>query len=173
MQMDTGLLVLLIVQGVMGGIDTVLNHELVEHLRERRSARTEVGLHALREAIYAMVFLGLGWGIWHGVLAVLVAALLIAEFAISTVDEAVENRSRVLPQNERVLHAFLTLNLGCIFAVSALVLMEWAEQPSGLQLRTPDIFAFALTTLGLVSILWTARDLRGWRRLSLAATGRR
>ena len=31
-------------------------------------------------------------------------------------DEFVENRSRVLPQNERVLHVFLTLNLGGVRA---------------------------------------------------------
>ena len=42
--------VLLLAQGVMGGIDTLLNHELVERLPRRTSAGRELGWHALRSS---------------------------------------------------------------------------------------------------------------------------
>jgi len=38
----------------------------------------EVGLHALREGIYAALFLGLGWFQWHGATAAVIAGLLAA-----------------------------------------------------------------------------------------------
>ena len=59
--MDLGTLVvaLLALQGVLGGVDTVLNHELIVKLPRRAEARGEIGLHSIREAIYACLFGGL------------------------------------------------------------------------------------------------------------------
>src|SRR5437764_895901 len=39
----------LLVQGVLGGFDTLFNHDFVEQLAKRPEARPEIGLHALRE----------------------------------------------------------------------------------------------------------------------------
>jgi len=64
--MEALLPMILVVQGVMGGIDTLL-------------------------------FLGLGWFAWHGAATLAIAALLVAEVAITACDELVENRIRVLP----------------------------------------------------------------------------
>ena len=50
---------LLTVQTLLGALDTLWNHELVERLPSRRAARVELALHAAREFVY--VFLFLAW----------------------------------------------------------------------------------------------------------------
>ena len=160
--MDNGLLALLVAQGVLGGIDTLLNHERIERLRLRRESRREVGLHSLREAIYALLFGGLAWFEWHGVLALAIGALLLAELAVTAIDEAVENRTRVLPQNERILHIVLTLNLGAIIALLAPVLAGWARQPSALDPVSYGLTSLALSVLALFAAAWCVLDARAW-----------
>jgi hypothetical protein len=163
--METLLLGLLVAQGIMGGFDTLVNHDIIEHLSARPSARTEVGLHALREALYAGLFAGFGWFAWHGAAAAIVASLLIAELLVSATDEYVENRTRILPQNERVLHVFLTLNFGVILAVTTFVASNWILQPTGLVVRDPGPATWALSALAATALFWASRDFVSWRRL--------
>jgi hypothetical protein len=159
---------LLLAQGVMGGVDTLLNHELIERLPYRLQARREIGLHAIREAIYGALFCGLAWQAWHGALALAIAALLAAEVIVTASDELVENHTRVLPNNERVLHVFLTLNLGVIIALMVPTLWVWASQPTALVASDKGWVSWALTALGLASAAWSLRDLFAWRRLRRA-----
>jgi len=159
---------LLVAQGIMGGIDTIVNHEWIAGLPRRASARREIGLHAIREATYGALFIGLGWFAWHGALAGVVALLLALEVVVTTTDEFVENRTRVLPQNERVLHVFLTLNYGLIVAVLAPTLLSWAQEPTGLAASEAGWTRWALLLLGASSFAWSLRDLVAWRRLSAA-----
>jgi hypothetical protein len=166
--MEALLPMILVVQGVMGGIDTLLNHELIAKLPRRVEARTEIGLHVLREAVWATLFLGLAWFAWHGAAALVIAALLIAEIAITACDELVENRIRVLPQNERVLHLFLTLNLGLLIAVLVPLLLDWSSRPTALATRDHGLLSWLLTALGLAAGAWSMRDLLAWRRLRRA-----
>src|SRR3954469_21095545 len=49
---------LLLVQGAMGGFDTLLHHGLIEHLPRRPAARREIGLHSIRESIWAALLAG-------------------------------------------------------------------------------------------------------------------
>ena len=49
MTADVLLPALLAAQGLMGGIDTLYNHEWLEKLPRRADARGEIGLHAIRE----------------------------------------------------------------------------------------------------------------------------
>lgn len=163
--METLLLALLVAQGLMGGFDTVVNHDLIEHLPRQPAARTEVGLHALREGLYALVFAALAWYEWHGAAAGLIAGLLAAELLVSTTDEYVENQTRVLPQNERVLHVFLTMNLGLILGIGGWVLFQWGREPTGLVARDPDGYTWALSALALAALVWSVRDFTAWRRL--------
>ena len=163
--MEALLPVLLIAQGVMGGIDTLLNHELIARLPQRPQARTEVGLHVVREAIWAVLFAGLAWWAWHGAAAAALAAVVAAEVVITAWDEFVENRTRVLPQNERVLHVFLTLNLGLIVALLVPLLLAWGKQPSALVPQNHGIPSWILTLLALSAAAWSLRDLVAWRRL--------
>ena len=156
---------LLVAQGVMAGVDTVLNHELIVRLPQRREARTEIGLHVLRELIWTALFAGLAWFAWHGAAAALIALLLAAEILVTACDEFVENRTRVLPQNERVLHVFLTLNLGVIIVLLSPLLLDWWAQPSALVARSHGVFSWLLTLLALAAAFWALRDFLAWRRL--------
>jgi hypothetical protein len=158
--------VLLVVQGVLGGVDTLVNHELIEHLPRRIEARPELALHALREANYGVLFAGLAWYAWHGTYAVVIGALLAGQILVDACDEAVENRIRVLPQNERVLHFLLTLNLGVIAAVLTPLLFAWAARPTGLALAGHGILTWVLSGLALASAAWSVRDFLAWRALS-------
>jgi hypothetical protein len=159
---------LLALQGVIGGIDTLVNHEWLARLPRRPEARTEIGLHSVREAIYATLFGGLAWLSWHGAAALLIAALLIGEIIVTARDEWVENQIRVLPQNERVLHIFLTLNLGVIIALLAPTLLEWWRSPTGFEPRDLGPLSWLLSALCAVAAFWSARDFLAWRRLRRA-----
>lgn len=165
MTSETLLLVLLLAQGVIGGIDTLLNHELIVRLPHRIEARTEVGLHSLREAIYGILFGGLALFAWHGAWAAVMGALLAAEVLVDASDEFIENRTRVLPQNERVLHFFLTLNLGLITAVLAPILLRWYSQPTALLPVDQGLLSWALAGLALAAMTWAIRDLLAWLAL--------
>ena len=156
---------LLVLQGALGAIDTLFNHEFVERLAHRREARGELRLHAAREAVYAMLFLGLAWFAWQGMFAALIGALLAAEVAITVNDELVENRIRVLPQNERALHVFLTLNYGAILALLLPLLVDWGANPTELAPAHHGWMSWALTLFGLSSAGWSVRDLVAFRRL--------
>ena len=157
--------VLLVAQGVMAGVDTVLNHEVIARLPQRPEARGELGLHVLRELIWMALFAGLAWFAWHGAAAAVIAALLAVEIVVTACDELVENRIRVLPQNERVLHLFLTLNLGVIVVLLAPSLIDWWGQPTALSPRSYGVFSWLLTLLALPAAFWALRDFIAWRRL--------
>src|SRR3954453_13193552 len=83
-------LTLLVLHGLLGGLDVVLNHELAERLPHRPGAAMEEALHAAREALFAALFLGLAWFEWHGAAAWLVAAVIACEVTVSTWDSVLE-----------------------------------------------------------------------------------
>ncbi|HJV75162.1 MAG TPA: hypothetical protein VJ654_13130 [Noviherbaspirillum sp.] len=165
MNLDILLLVLLIVQGVLGGIDTLLNHELIVRLPRHVEARTELGLHSMREAVYGILFGGLGWLAWHGAWVVLIVVLLVAQMAVDASDEFVENRTRTLPQNERVLHFFIVLNFGLIVAVLSILMIDWVSQPTSLKLAGHGTLSWILSVLAVAAFAWAVRDFFAWRRL--------
>jgi hypothetical protein len=159
----------LLVQAMLGSLDTLVNHEFFERLRRRREARRELGLHAIREAIYAALFAGLAWFEWHGAAAVLIAALLAAEVLVTAVDEWVENRSRVLPQNERVLHVFLTLNFGILLALTLPLLAQWGSNATALEPLPGNTVAWLLSAFAAASAVWSGLDCLAWIRLNRRA----
>ena len=159
---------LLVAHGVLGGIDTLLNHELIERLPRRAEARREIGLHSIREAIYAVLFVGLGWFNRHGALALVIAALVVTEISVTCVDEWTENRIRVLPQNERILHVLLTLNMGAIIALLIPTLLEWHTGSTGLVMQERGWLSWVLLALGASAAIWSVRDFVAWRRLASA-----
>lgn len=101
----------------MGAFDNLWHHEWQAKLPQRHSARYELALHAAREAIYGVVFIGLAWWQWQGGLALLFAGLLVAELLITLADFLEEDRSRTLPPFERVLHTLLTISCGLFLAL--------------------------------------------------------
>lgn len=162
MTTETVLPYLLAAQGLMGAVDTLFNHELVERLPRRPEARGEIGLHSMREALYAALFAGVGWFDWYGTAAFVLLGVLVAEIAVDAVDEWTENRIRVLPQNERVLHMILTLNLGAIAVFLALAVAEWRTQPTALVFNARGWISWLLTFLAVSSAAWSVRDFVAW-----------
>ena len=159
----------LLAQGAMGGVDTLVNHEYIAELPRRPEARTEIGLHVVREAIWAALFGGLAWFAWHGAAAAAIGALLAVEIVITACDEWVENRIRVLPQNERILHIFLTLNLGAIITVLYPLLREWGSHPTALVPTGYGALSWIISLFALSALGWAVRDTLAWRRLRHAS----
>lgn len=159
--MEAVLPFLLVAQGVLAGVDTVLNHELLARLPKRAEAGPELALHVGREALWALLLVGLAWFAWHGAAAWIIVALLALEIAITAFDELVENRIRVLPANERVLHLFLAINVGLIAAS----VFPWSVEPSAIVRRDYGVVSWIITAFGAAAAYWSVRDLVAWRRL--------
>jgi hypothetical protein len=156
---------LLLLQGVLAGVDTLLNHEIIAKLPQKPSARPELAIHVVRELIWTVLLFGLAWFAWQGGAAWVIAALLVAEVLVTAWDEFVENRTRVLPQNERILHVFLTLNLGAIITVLYPLLREWSARPTGLAPSSHGALSWIISLFALTALAWAVRDLLAWRRL--------
>src|SRR5688500_7476280 len=73
----TLLLSLITVQALLGAIDNLWHHEITERLPSKRSAAGELSLHAVRELLYAFVFIALAWFEWRGAWAALIAAVML------------------------------------------------------------------------------------------------
>ena len=160
---------LLILQGVLGALDTVYHHELTERLPSRPGARKEVAIHAVRSILYGVVFAGLAWFAWHGLWAWLLAGIILVEVWLTLWDFVVEDQSRKLPATERILHTILAINGGAVFGLLALTWLDWLTQPSALVLISEGwktwlltLFAIGVTLSGLRDA-WAVRQL-GQRR---------
>jgi len=158
----------LLVQAVVGGSDTLFNHEIVARLPKRPELRREVALHAVRESIYATLFIGLALFRWEGALAWVPVALLAGEVIVTGTDELIENRLRKLPDNERVMHVILTLNLAFIIALMVPIVGEWSARPTGLVRSGYGLAGWILVAFGLASAAWSVRDGLAWVRLGRA-----
>ena len=158
---------ILAVQALLGGFDNFWHHELHARLPQRASARHELALHAAREAVYGIVFLGLAWTEWHGLLALLLGALLLAEVGITLADFLEEDRSRKLPPFERVLHTVLALTYGLFLATLAPRLADWAAQPTRLAWTPHGLVSWAFTACAVGVWAWSVRNT-----LAVVALGR-
>lgn len=116
-----------------------------------------------------MLLFGLAWFAWQGAAAWVIAALLAAEVVVTACDEWVENRSRVLPQNERILHVFLTLNLGAIIALLYPLLREWGARPTALAPSGHGALSWIISLFALTAFAWAVRDTLAWTRLRHAS----
>ena len=79
------------------------------------------------------------------------------------------NRSRILPHNERILHVFLTLNLGAIITVLYPLLREWGARPTALAARDFGALSWIISLFALSALAWAVRDNLAWRRLRHAS----
>ena len=154
----TPVLILILVQAALGATDNLVHHELEAALPSRPGARTELALHAAREAIYAVLFVGLAWLEWRGLWAAALAALLVAEIVITLKDFVVEDATRRLPPFERVLHAILAIGYGAILAMLAPTLIGWAELPSGFALADHGLISWLMTLAALGVGAWSVRN---------------
>jgi uncharacterized protein (TIGR01777 family) len=157
---------LIAIQIAMGMFDTFYHHELTERLAWRPSQRHELRLHSVRNMLYALLFLVLGWLEVHGIFAMAVIAVLAAEIAITLMDFVEEDLSRKLPPSERINHTLLAINYGAILVLLLLVLIAWAMLPTGLKSAYAGWLSFAATASAIGAALFGLRDFVASRRLA-------
>lgn len=160
---------LLSVQAVMGAFDNLWHHELQAKLPQRISARYELALHAAREAIYGVVFIGLAWFEWRGTFATVLAAMLLTEVGITLADFLEEDRTRKLPAFERLLHTVLTISYGLFLGVFAPVLWGWAQLDSAMALTPHGWMSWLCTVYGVGVLAWSVRNVRAVVQLNRVA----
>ncbi|HEX9810777.1 MAG TPA: TIGR01777 family oxidoreductase [Burkholderiales bacterium] len=123
---------LLVIQGVLGAFDTIYHHELRAALPQQPGAGLELRIHAIRSVLYGVVFAGLAWFAWGGVWLVVLGIIVLIEVVLTLWDFLVEDRTRLLPQSERVLHTVLAINSGAAFGLLCLHAPIWWALPTGL-----------------------------------------
>jgi phosphatidylglycerophosphate synthase len=156
--MMTAVLCLLVFHGLIGGLDVILNHELIERLPKRLWAKSEEALHGVREFIFAAIFGGLAWFEWHGAMALVLGLIIAAEYLVSFADTLLEEKTRRLPLIERALHTILFINLGAYTALLVPQLIDWGRMPSGMQLIHHGMLTWLLSALSVLSFTWGLRD---------------
>ena len=162
------LFTLLSFQALLGAFDNLWHHELQAALPQRSGARRELALHAAREAIYAVLFIGLAWREWHGLWALLLAALLVAELFITVADFLEEDRTRRLPPLERALHTVLSISYGLLLGLLAPVLLQWWQQPTAMAPAWHGAMSWWLTSYGIGVAAWSVRNVLAAQRLGRA-----
>jgi uncharacterized protein (TIGR01777 family) len=156
---------LIAIQIVMGVFDTFYHHELTERLAWRPSQRYELKLHGVRNMMYAFLFLVLGWLEVHGVLAMVIIAVLVAEIVITLMDFVEEDMSRKLPASERINHTLLAINYGAILVLLLPVLIAWAVQPTGIASAYTGLLSIVAAAAAVGAVLCGLRDFAASRRL--------
>lgn len=160
----------LVAHGLIGGLDVVINHELIAKVPAQPNTGPEQRLHSARELVFAAIFFSLAWFEWHGLAALAIAALLIAEMAISTIDTVLEFDTRLLPVSERVAHVLLFVNFGIVLALLGQTLLAWLKLPSAVVAADYGLWSWILSALALGSLVWSVRDgMNVVRRKTVAA----
>ena len=151
------LLTLLIVQALMGALDTLYHHEFKAALAAQASARHELQVHAVRSVLYGVIFAGLAWFTPGGWWVLLLWAIIISEVVLTLIDFVIEDHTRMLPHSERILHTLLAIGGGAAFTVLALQTPAWWELPSAL---TPVYHGWKSWALTVAALGVTAYGLR-------------
>lgn len=155
---DVGIAILLL-HGLLGGFDTLYNHEWDARLPLKPYAARELKLHAGRSYIYVVIFAGLAWFEWHGVMVAVLALLVLAEFGLTLVDSVVEDRTREVAAAERVVHMILGVTTGAwagfVFYTG---FTDWWSRPSGLVGTGYGWVSWVLTFYAAAVIVSATRD---------------
>ena len=158
---------LLALQGVLGAFDTLYYHEWRARLPGwSASSGSELRLHAGRDFIYSVLFATLPWLAWHGAWAIFLAALLVAEIAITLADFILEDRVRapiggVYP-GERATHGIMGIVYGAMLGHLAPAIALWWAKPTALVLSPaplPGELRWTLTVMAAGVLLSGLRDL--------------
>jgi uncharacterized protein (TIGR01777 family) len=163
---------LILFQMVMGLFDTVYHHELTERLPWRASQQHELGLHAIRNLLYAAVFILIGWFETRGVWALVLLAILATEVIITLVDFVEEDLSRKLPASERINHTLLALNYGAILALLVPVLLGWSQDATALKPAFHGFWSVLAAMAAAGVIVSGIRDHFAARRVGQLTAGR-
>ena len=122
---------ILLVQATLGATDTLYFHEYKLRLPHGDHSHVELRLHAVRDFCYAIIIGSLGFVIWQGLLAWILFGILAAEIFITLWDFIEEDKVRVLPAGERVMHTIMGILYGAFLAYLLPELFKWSQQPKG------------------------------------------
>jgi uncharacterized protein len=161
---------LIAIQVAMGVFDTFYHHEFTERLAWRPSQQGELKLHGVRNLLYALLFAVLGWFEVHGLLAMLVIAVLAAEIVITLTDFVEEDLTRKLPPSERINHTLLAINYGAILILLVPVVIGWAWLPTGIVPAYTGALSWIAAAAAIGASLCGVRDFTAARRLSHMTT---
>ncbi|MHC2461876.1 TIGR01777 family oxidoreductase [Bradyrhizobium embrapense] len=162
---------LVTIQIAMGAFDTFYHHEFTERLAWRASQRHELQLHSVRNMLYALLFLVLGWLEVHGILALAIMAVLVIEVVITLMDFVEEDLSRKLPPSERINHTLLAINYGAILVLLVPVLIGWAMLPTAVAPAYAGLLSLFATAAAFGAALFGVRDFAAARRLGRMSSG--
>jgi uncharacterized protein len=165
------ILLLMSVQGAIGAFDAIFHHEMTERLSWRPGSAAELGVHAVRNFFYFVLFTGFAWADWHGALAVGVGALLASEIIVTLVDFIIEDRTRDLPASERVTHTVLAINFGVILALLLPQLAAWARLPTAVVAADHGLLSWISCAIGAGALVDALRD--GVRHRAMSRRNRR
>lgn len=149
---------LMTVQAILGAVDNLWHHEITERLPAKRAAAREIALHAVREFLYAFLFIALAWFEWRGAWAALIAGILAMEILVTLADFIVEDRTRRLPPSERILHTVLAIVFGATVAVLAPFLLGWWAQPGAVVPVHHGEFSWLFTVFAAGVLAWSVRN---------------
>lgn len=147
----TAVLALLCVNAVLGAWDTLWYHEFRARLTTQLDhTRTELRLHAARDAIYVMLYGCLAWWQPTGAVVGVVGALLAVEIAITLADFVVEDRDRPaiggIAPGERILHSLMAIVYGMMLIRLVPVLATGFDDAHGFDRHdAPPVLSIAMT----------------------------
>src|SRR5437879_1642154 len=126
---------LMAVQGLLGAFDTLYYHELRAKLPAMVPlAGIELRLHAMRDFIYAILFITLPLVRWQGAWAAVSIVLLTAEVVVTLADFNGEDKVRGplggLYSGQRSTHAVIGIVYGAFFANLIPVILGWFSLPT-------------------------------------------
>lgn len=164
-------LYLLTAVAFLGAFDTIYYHEFRAKLPALgKSARSELQLHAGRDFVYAILFVGLPWFNWQGIYAVALAVLFLIEIILTLWDFVVEDWIRKplggVYSGERVMHAIMGIVYGAMLAYAVPAVRVWWTQPTQLTIA-PHIISGTLR--GIMSLMAVGVFLSGIRDLYASA----
>jgi hypothetical protein len=148
----------LILHGLLGGADVLLNHELLARLPAQDWSGPEERMHSAREWIFFAIFASLAWFEWHGAAVWWIALLYLAEVLVSARDVVIEGNTRVLPKPERVLHLFLFMNLGAMVVLVGQASIGWHGLPMAVVRVDYGWASWVLSAMAAGSLVWAIRD---------------
>lgn len=162
-------LILLLFQGALGAFDVLYNHEWDARLPSKPSASLELGIHAIRGVLYALLFAGIAWFNWLGAFAWLFALLILVEVLLTLWDFVVEDKTRKLSALERVVHTILAMNGGAYVALLLYEMyVQWAQQATSLQWVDRGWISIALSAYAIGVFASGIRDGHASVRLARA-----
>ena len=116
---------LMAAQGILGALDTILHHEITEALPRRLTAGKELTIHAIRAMLYSVLFVGLSFWTWQGIWSVVLIGIFGIEIVLTLWDFVIEDKTRLLPATERVMHTVLAINGGAFIALLLINFPTW------------------------------------------------